>query len=282
MKAAEVMMWLNEQKGKLKHTAREHATMGLTVGALIGLGFTAYFMWHEAPAAQEVIKKKKELDPNASALELAAAALPYMKGTIVAVAVTGGCIVADRVISDARLAAATAFGAAAFSDKQALERKMEKLLGKEKAEAEKAEEIKKAVAKPGENPEDIEVLGVYPNDTSNVKRMQEIALNRIVRCILEFDKKEFWASQMQIEEASNAIQKKYGSNEDTNWVGKPFSMNTAASLIGVDLGDIGDELGYATGTDWRYSITPAFNNNTGEFYFYVRMPKPDDEWESRM
>lgn len=272
MKKREAMLTLKDIRTKVKSVADEHMTMGLTIVALAGVAGLAWAMWNEVPEAQEAIKKKKEIDPNATPLELAAAAFPHMKKSIVIGAATGGVIIFHQHVSDARIAAATAFGAAAFGDKKAAEEKLREFLGKEKVDEMKAEAHGMKAAKE----EDI-VEGYVPD--GDIKKQQEMALNKLYRCKIDLDNSEIFASPRQLEEAAAYIRKHYGKSAFTNWKEKPFELNVVGGLLGRDFGDIGRVLGYPSGENFEITYAPGYDKTTGEMIFLVTMTMPKEDWE---
>lgn len=267
----DLLMSIKNGVGNARSFADKHLTLGLAIATGIGLALTVKFMWDEAPEAQEAIKKKKEIDPKASNLELAAAAAPHLKKSIAAVAVTGGCIVLHEYVGHGRLMAATAFGAAAFSKQKSAEEKLEELLGKKKATEVKAE-------KHGVTPIDPDNLSEGYTDVNGVKEKQEMGLNKIYRCILDLDDREIFTTPRKLEETAEYIRKHYGKSATTNWRAKPFELQVVGNLLGVRFGDIGTILGYPSGEDFRIEYTPGFDKATGEMVFIVTMTQPKEDW----
>lgn len=270
---------VKDRVGKVGNGFRENATNILAIGAIMGLGGVLYFSWREMPKAQEEIQRKKLVDPSASELELIAAAASKMPGTIIATAVTGGCIIAGKIISDSRLAAATAFGAAAFGDKKALEKKLAELTSKTEAE-----KIVKEIH--GENPDDITPLDnddeVVEGDTvkPDMKKKQEAMLNKLYRGELDWDGRELYLTPMRAAEIEAYIRQNYGSNATNSFVGKPFRLNTIANLLGQDWGSAGQIYGYPDGDDFQFNVTPALNTRTGEIFMQVHITEPIEDWET--
>jgi hypothetical protein len=280
MKKKELALSIKDKVGRVRAFADGHLTLGLTVTALIGLGLTAAFMWDEVPKAQEEIKRKKEVDPNASNLELVAAAVPHMKKTIVAVTVTGGCIIAHEYISNARLMAATAFGAAAFSDKKALERKIEELMGKKKADEVKAEMHNATTINP-DNEDDPILEGDTADHTekTSVKQKQEMLLNKLHRFELDWDGRSIYTTIVEIEQINKFIKETYGKSAKTNWHGKPFPLSTVGNLLSTNFGDMGNVLGYPDGDGFEITYSPAYDKHTGEMFFIASFPEPVSDWD---
>lgn len=201
--------------GKAKSFFDSHLTLGLTVGALVGLGLVVKFAWDEVPQAQEEIKRKKTVDPKASNVELVAAAAPYLKKTIITVGVTGGIIIAHEYISNARLMAATAFGAAAFSDKKALERKLQELTGKKKADEVRAEMHNATTTDPKASDAKDEIIEGDDAEYTNIENMQrknDMLLNRIYKFELDWDGRDIYTTPMKIEGINKFIREHYGKN----------------------------------------------------------------------
>lgn len=276
-KKTELALNVKEKLGKVGSDVKENATNILAIGALFGLAGVLYFGWREMPKAKEEIKRKKEIDPDTSELELIAAAASKMPGTIIATAVTGGCIIAGKIISDSRLAAATAFGAAAFGDKKALEKKIAELTSKTEAD-----KIVKEIH--GENPDEVVPLtddAVVEGDAvkPDMKKKQEAMLNRLYRAELDWDGRELWLTPMRAAEIQTYIRRNYGSNATTNFTGKPFRLNTIANLLGEDWGSAGQIYGYPDGDDFQFSVTPALNTRTGEIFMQVHITEPIEDWE---
>lgn len=269
---------VKDRVGKVGNGFRENATNILAIGAIMGLGGVLYFSWREMPKAQEEIQRKKLVDPSASELELIAAAASKMPGTIIATAVTGGCIIAGKLVSDSRLAAATAFGAAAFGDKKALEKKLAELTSKTEAE-----KIVKEIH--GENPDDITPLDnddeIVEGDAvkPDMKKKQEAMLNKLYRGELDWDGRELYLTPMRAAEIQAYIRKTYGSTPSNNFVGKPFRLNTIANLLGEDWGSAGQIYGYPDGDDFQFNMTPALNTRTGEIFMQVHITEPIEDWE---
>lgn len=270
---------VKDRVGKVGNGFRENATNILAIGAIMGLGGVLYFSWREMPKAQEEIQRKKLVDPSASELELIAAAASKMPGTIIATAVTGGCIIAGKLVSDSRLAAATAFGAAAFGDKKALEKKLAELTSKTEAE-----KIVKEIH--GENPDDITPLDnddeIVEGDAvkPDMKKKQEAMLNKLYRGELDWDGRELYLTPMRAAEIQAYIRKTYGSTPSNNFVGKPFRLNTIANLLGEDWGSAGQIYGYPDGDDFQFNMTPALNTRTGEIFMQVHITEPIEDWET--
>ena len=242
----DLLMSIKNGVGNARSFADKHLTLGLAIATGIGLALTVKFMWDEAPEAQEAIKKKKEIDPKASNLELAAAAAPHLKKSI-------------------------AVGAAAFSKQKSAEEKLEELLGKKKATEVKAE-------KHGVTPIDPDNLSEGYTDVNGIKEKQEMGLNKIYRCILDLDDREIFTTPRKLEETAEYIRKHYGKSATTNWRAKPFELQVVGNLLGVRFGDIGTILGYPSGEDFRIEYTPGFDKATGEMVFVVTMTQPKEDW----
>lgn len=276
-KKTEMALGIKDTLGKAREFLKDNTTTILAGTALLGLAGVVYFGWREIPAAQEEIKRKKEVDPNASDLEIMAAALSKMKGTVAAVTVTGGCIIAGKLVSDSRLAAATAFGAAAFSDKKALEKKLADLTSKKEAD-----KIIKEMH--GENPAETVTIDkdeIVEGDAvkPDMKKKQEAMLNKLYRGELDWDGRELYLTPMRAAEIQAYIRKTYGSTPQNNFVGKPFRLNTIANLLGEDWGSAGQIYGYPDGDDFQFNMTPALNTRTGEIFMQIHITEPIEEWE---
>lgn len=268
--------------GRAKSFFDSHLTLGLTVGALVGLGLVVKFAWDEVPQAQEEIKRKKTVDPKATNVELAAAAVPYLKKTIITVGVTGGVIIAHEYISNARLMAATAFGAAAFSDKKALERKLQELVGKKKADEARAEMHNATTTNPNASDAKDEIIeGDDAEYTSieNMQRKNDMLLNRIYKFELDWDGRDIYTTPMKIEGINKFIREHYGKSATTNWKSKPFSLETLGNLLGTNFADMGRRLGYPDGDDFELSYSPAYSKDNGEMFFILVIPEPIADWE---
>lgn len=268
--------------GRAKSFFDSHLTLGLTVGALLGLGLVVKFAWDEVPQAQEEIKRKKQVDPKASNVELMAAAVPYLKKTIIAAGVTGGVIIAHEYISNARLMAATAFGAAAFSDKKALERKLQELTGKKKADEVRAEMHNATATDPNATDAKDEIIegdDTRYSENENMQRKQDMLLNRIYKFELDWDGRAIYTTPMKIEEINKYIRQHYGKSSTTNWKSKPFSLETLGNLLGTNFADMGRRLGYPDGDDFELSYSPAYSKDNGEMFFILVIPEPIADWE---
>ena len=278
----DTMLAAKDLGGKARSFLDSHLTLGLTVASLVGLGLVLKFAWDEMPQAQEEIKRKKEIDPKASNVELAAAAVPYLKKTIVAAGVTGGVIILHEYISNARLMAATAFGAAAFSDKKTLERKLQELTGKKKADEVRAEMHNATTtdpkAKDGEETVEVGDDAEFSH-SENMQRKQEMLLNRVYKFELDWDGRVIYTTPMKIEGISKYIRENYGRSAATNWKSKPFSLETLGNLLSTNFADMGRRLGYPDGDDFRLSYTPAYDKDTGEMFFILVIPEPVADWE---
>lgn len=268
--------------GKAKSFFDSHLTLGLTVGALVGLGLVVKFAWDEVPQAQEEIKRKKTVDPKATNVELAAAAIPYLKKTIITVGVTGGVIIAHEYISNARLMAATAFGAAAFSDKKALERKLQELTGKKKADEVRAEMHNATTTDPKATDAKDEIIEGDDAEYTNIENMQrknDMLLNRIYKFELDWDGRDIYTTPMKIEGINKFIREHYGKSATTNWKSKPFSLETLGNLLGTNFADMGRRLGYPDGDDFELSYSPAYSKDNGEMFFILVIPEPVADWD---
>ena len=268
--------------GKAKSFFDSHLTLGLTVGALVGLGLVVKFAWDEVPQAQEEIKRKKTIDPKATNVELAAAAVPYLKKTIITVGVTGGVIIAHEYISNARLMAATAFGAAAFSDKKALERKLQELTGKKKADEVRAEMHNATTTDPKATDAKDEIIEGDDAEYTNIENMQrknDMLLNRIYKFELDWDGRDIYTTPMKIEGINKFIREHYGKSATTNWKSKPFSLETLGNLLGTNFADMGRRLGYPDGDDFELSYSPAYSKDNGEMFFILVIPEPIADWD---
>lgn len=268
--------------GKAKSFFDSHLTLGLTVGALVGLGLVVKFAWDEVPQAQEEIKRKKTVDPKATNAELAAAAVPYLKKTIITVGVTGGVIIAHEYISNARLMAATAFGAAAFSDKKALERKLQELTGKKKADEVRAEMHNATTTDPKASDAKDEIIEGDDAEYTNIENMQrknDMLLNRIYKFELDWDGRDIYTTPMKIEGINKFIREHYGKSATTNWKSKPFSLETLGNLLGTNFADMGRRLGYPDGDDFELSYSPAYSKDNGEMFFILVIPEPIADWD---
>ena len=268
--------------GRAKSFFDSHLTLGLTVCALVGLGLVVKFAWDEVPQAQEEIKRKKTVDPKATNVELAAAAVPYLKKTIITVGVTGGVIIAHEYISNARLMAATAFGAAAFSDKKALERKLQELTGKKKADEVRAEMHNATTTDPKATDAKDEIIEGDDAEYTNIENMQrknDMLLNRIYKFELDWDGRDIYTTPMKIEGINKFIREHYGKSATTNWKSKPFSLETLGNLLGTNFADMGRRLGYPDGDDFELSYSPAYSKDNGEMFFILVIPEPIADWD---
>ena len=268
--------------GRAKSFLDSHLTLGLTVGALVGLGLVLKFAWDEVPQAQEEIKRKKTVDPKASNVELVAAAVPYLKKTIIAAGVTGGVIIAHEYISNARLMAATAFGAAAFSDKKVLERKLQELTGKKKADEVRAEMHNATTTDPNASDAKDEIIegdDTRYSENESMQRKQDMLLNRIYKFELDWDGRAIYTTPMKIEEINKYIRQHYGKSATTNWKSTPFSLETLGNLLGTNFADMGRRLGYPDGDDFELSYSPAYSKDNGEMFFILVIPEPIADWE---
>ena len=267
--------------GRAKSFLDSHLTLGLTVGALVGLGLVLKFAWDEVPQAQEEIKRKKTVDPKASNVELVAAAVPYLKKTIIAAGVTGGVIIAHEYISNARLMAA-AFGAAAFSDKKVLERKLQELTGKKKADEVRAEMHNATTTDPNASDAKDEIIegdDTRYSENESMQRKQDMLLNRIYKFELDWDGRAIYTTPMKIEEINKYIRQHYGKSATTNWKSTPFSLETLGNLLGTNFADMGRRLGYPDGDDFELSYSPAYSKDNGEMFFILVIPEPIADWE---
>ena len=281
-KIDDITLTARDLGGRAKSFLDSHLTLGLTVGALVGLGLVLKFAWDEVPQAQEEIKRKKTVDPKATNVELAAAAVPYLKKTIIAAGVTGGVIIAHEYISNARLMAATAFGAAAFSDKKVLERKLQELTSKKKADEVRAEMHNATTTDPNAsdaNDEIIEGDDAEYTSIENMQRKQDMLLNRIYKFELDWDGRAIYTTPMKIEEINKYIRQHYGKSPTTNWKSTPFSLETLGNLLGTNFADMGRKLGYPDGDDFELSYSPAYSKDNGEMFFILVIPEPIADWE---
>ena len=105
----------------------------------------------KAPKMHEIIKDKKERDPEASKLELAAAAAPVMAAPA-ALAIGGAAMeIFSLKMSNARVAAAMSLAATAMADKNAVLEAAKDIVGEEKVDEIREKVTEKHLEKEGKS-----------------------------------------------------------------------------------------------------------------------------------
>lgn len=125
------------------HFAKKNLPSIMSVCGGIGVVVTTGLAIKETPKAMEKIEAKKVKDPDISALEMVAVAVPEYAPALIAFAITEGLIFGANHINLKRIAALGALYTGVCADKETKEKALkalEEIVGKEKVE-----EIKKKV-----------------------------------------------------------------------------------------------------------------------------------------
>lgn len=266
------MLSLKSDLGKTLAPVSKNLPTIMLGGAFLSMCYGAYSMWSAVPKAQEAIEERKYMTEDLTKLEAAAVAIPYMVKPLLAFGAAGGLMIGSDCISRSRLAASTALAMAYMTDKQKVEAKLEELVGKEKAD-----QAKKELFEEQHNAEVLDTNGL--STTSGAKNLSEIELNKLYRCVLVPYNVEFYATQMSLNGAETYIQNRYKKSSLNQWVGVPFSLNTVLNLFGKSLGTYGDSVGYLFGDNFHIGVYSAIDKTTGEIFFQVELPTPDEDWE---
>lgn len=115
-------------------SVKKHAPAIATGFSIFCWGSSLILMGLEAPKAHEVWNDKKERDPEATKLELAAAVAPVLWKPVALAALGAGGEIISLKMMNARVMAATSLAAAAMSDRNALYTATKELVGDEKAD----------------------------------------------------------------------------------------------------------------------------------------------------
>ena len=119
---------------------------GISIGCWIG---SLVMMGIEAPKAHQMWEEKKEKDPEASKLELAAAVAPVLWKPVALAAGGTAFEIFSLKMSNARIMAATSLAAAAMSDKNTIYSAAKEIVGEEKAEEIRQSAAEKKIEKEG-------------------------------------------------------------------------------------------------------------------------------------
>lgn len=254
-----------------KHFVKKNLPMILSVGAGIGTAVTVVMAVKEAPKAAERVKEKEKIDPNMTVPEKIVVGGQQMPATIMAFLITEGLIFASTGSWMKRVAGFSVLYSAAVADKESKDKVLkaaEKLIGKDMMD-----EFKKQVgitepisAKDAEdminNPEQIE------------------GKNEIRRCELALTGQIFDASYNDLVRGLEYSRRRikpndYGSLRDLN---DYMALNDICIKIKCPTSDIGDQIGYAAGDDFRWSIVPENIKGAAGWKVYI-YPDPKDSFD---
>ena len=130
-------------------SVKKHAPAIATGFSIFCWGSSLILMGLEAPKAHEVWNDKKERDPEATKLELAAAVAPVLwKPVALAALGAGGEIISLRMMN-ARVLAATSLATMAMNDRNAIYSAAKDIVGDEKAEEIRSKAAEKQSEKDG-------------------------------------------------------------------------------------------------------------------------------------
>lgn len=152
MKWNKVSKTIIRGKKMVKNTTKivkQHGPAIATIGSIFCWGSALVLMGLEAPKAHKIWAEKKERDPEASKLELAAAVAPVLWKPVALAAVGAGCEILSLKMMNARVLAATSLATVAMNDRNAIYNAAKDIVGDEKAEEIRSKATEKQMEKDG-------------------------------------------------------------------------------------------------------------------------------------
>ena len=217
------------------HFAKKNLPSIMSVCGGIGVVVTTGLAIKETPNAMEKIEAKKVKDPDISALEMVAVAVPEYAPALIAFAITEGLIFGANRINLKRIAALGALYTGVCADKETKEKALkalEEVVGKEKVE-----EIKKRIDPDGK--------ACLNQEAFDVEKATKYGKNEKRPCIIGFTGSKFVASYNEL---AAGIKK---SKEAFSPVGDAFYISLGDVLYNLHAPacDAGDLLGFQNDFD---------------------------------
>ena len=178
---------------KIVDFVAENSTTILTVGAVIGVVGTGVTSWYAAKKTKEIreeLEEEKGEDEEVTKAEVAKEAWPYYVAPVTLGALTITCIIVLNIEHDKKYAALLGAYTIAKTDKEKLSKKVNELVGEEKAD-----QIKESLGIKKDIPEE-EVDYTVEESKDPSKKEWFIDTETGVR---------FWASEHDIDVAANYI-----------------------------------------------------------------------------
>ena len=132
-------------------SVKKHAPAIATGVSIFCWGAALVLMGLEAPKAHKIWAEKKERDPEASKLELAAAVAPVLWKPVALAAVGAGGEILSLKMMNARVLAATSLATMAMNDRNAIYSAAKDIVGDEKAEEIRSKAAEKQMEKDGKH-----------------------------------------------------------------------------------------------------------------------------------
>ena len=132
-------------------SVKKHAPAIATGVSIFCWGAALVLMGLEAPKAHKIWAEKKERDPEASKLELAAAVAPVLWKPVALAAVGAGGEILSLKMMNARVLAATSLATMAMNDRNAIYSAAKDIVGDEKAEEIRNKAAEKQMEKDGKH-----------------------------------------------------------------------------------------------------------------------------------
>lgn len=130
-------------------SVKKHAPAIATGVSIFCWGAALVITGLEAPKAHRIWAEKKERDPEASKLELAAAVAPVLWKPVALAAVGAGGEILSLKMMNARVLAATSLATMAMNDRNAIYNAAKEVVGEEKAEEIRGKAAEKKIEKEG-------------------------------------------------------------------------------------------------------------------------------------
>lgn len=130
---------------------KHHGPAIATFGSIFCWGSALVLMGLEAPKAHKIWAEKKERDPEASNLELAAAVAPVLWKPVALAAAGAGAEIISLKMMNARVLAATSLATVAMNDRNAIYNAAKEVVGDEKAEEIRSKATEKQMEKEGKH-----------------------------------------------------------------------------------------------------------------------------------
>ena len=245
------------------HFAKKNLPSIMSVCGGIGVVVTTGLAIKETPKAMEKIEAKKVKDPDISALEMVAVAVPEYAPALIAFAITEGLIFGANHINLKRIAALGALYTGVCADNKTKDKAikaLEEIVGKEKVD-----ELKKKldISEP-------EVANSIGQDAYTVEKCISQGKNEKRPCVLGYTGSEFRATYNELKAGIQKCKEYFSPIGDAMYI----SLGDVLYNLHAPACDAGDQLGF--GEDFDADVVECnFNGTLGWKVIFYTQPTDD-------
>lgn len=212
-------------KKMVKNTTKiikHHGPALATATSILCWGSALVLMGLEAPKAHKIWAEKKERDPEASNLELAAAVTPVLWKPVALAAAGAGAEIISLKMMNARVLAATSLATVAMNDRNAIYNAAKEVVGDEKAE-----EIRKKANETASEKDRVKTVKDFGEDIPGDQEVRKI--------IFGLTEAEFTSSPAEIRKAMADAASTLATNDEIQVSDIEYYLEAPRSKLGQHL-----------------------------------------------